>query len=97
MPDEFSVAVATRKAPGHLASTSVSIIALRKSRASLSRDEVDEYAFVVVLQVGQIVGKVGEVVAGADLQVFAEITIDRCQRAAPALTDVREVEHSHLG
>ena len=36
-------------------------------RASLGPDEINEYSFVVVLQVGQIVGEVGEVVANAYL------------------------------
>ena len=52
---------------------------------------------MVVPQVGQVVGEVGEVVADADLQVVADATIDPGQRAAAALTDIREVEHSHLG
>src|SRR5512146_2277350 len=64
---------------------------------SLGPDEIDEYAFVVVPQVRQVVGEVGEVVAGADLQVLADVTIDRGQRAAAALTDIGEAEHSHLG
>ena len=64
---------------------------LEPTQASLGRDEIEEYAFVVVLQVGEVVGEVGEVVAGAHLQVLAEITIDRGQRAALALTDVGEL------
>jgi len=52
---------------------------------------------VVVLQVGQVIGEVGEVVTGADFQVLAEITIDRCQRAAAPLSDIGELEQSHLG
>src|SRR5436309_15446082 len=65
--------------------------------ASPGPDEIDEYAFVVVPQVGQVVGEVGEVVADADLQVLADVMIDRDQRAAAALTDIREVQRSHLG
>jgi hypothetical protein len=65
------------------------------TRASLGHDEIDEYALVVVPQVGQVVGEVGEVVAGADLHVRADVTIDRGQRAAAALTDIRELEHVH--
>src|SRR5216117_781844 len=65
--------------------------------SSLGHDEIDEYAFVVVPQVGQVVGEVGEVVADADLHVLADVTIDRGQRAAAALTDIPEVEHSRLG
>jgi hypothetical protein len=66
---------------------------LRISR-SLSRsprpDDVDEHALVVVAQVGQVVGEVGEVVADAGLQVLAEVTIDRGQRAAAALIEIRK-------
>ncbi len=58
-------------------------------RASHSSDEIDEYAFVVVLQIGQVVGEVGEVVADANLQVLANVMIDRGQRAAAALTYIR--------
>src|SRR3989442_10184435 len=65
--------------------------------ASLGPDEIEEYAFVVVPQVGQVVGEVGEVVADADLQVLAEVTIDRAQRTTPALTDIPEVERSYFG
>src|SRR5436309_6429928 len=65
--------------------------------ASPGPDEIDEYAFVVVPQVGQVVGEVGEVVADADLQVLADVTIDRGQRATATLTDIREVERSHFG
>src|SRR6266487_3736924 len=65
-----------------------------RSRASLGPDEIDEDTFVVVLQVGQVVGEVGEVVANTDLQVLADVTIDCSQRATATLTDIREVEHS---
>jgi hypothetical protein len=58
-------------------------------RPSHSPDEIDEYAFVVVLQIGQVVGEVGEVVADASLQVLANMTIDRGQRAAAPLTYIR--------
>ncbi len=53
-------------------------------RASHGPDEIDECALVVVVQVGQVVGEVSEVVAGADLQMLADITIDRKQRAIAA-------------
>ena len=59
------------------------------TRASHSPDNIDEYALVVVLQVGQLVGEVGEVVADAGLQVLANMTIDRGQRAASPLTYIR--------
>jgi hypothetical protein len=52
-------------------------------------DEIKKYAFVVVFQVGQLVGEVGEVVAHASLQVVANVTIDYGQRAAAALTYIR--------
>src|SRR4030095_5823802 len=64
--------------------------------ASLGTNEIEEYAFVVVPQVRQVVGEVGEVVADADLQVLADVTIDRSQSATAALADIREVQHSHL-
>ena len=47
------------------------------SGPSLGPDEIEEYALVVVLQVGQIVGEVGEIVADASLQVLADVMIDR--------------------
>jgi len=52
---------------------------------------------MVVLQVGQVVGEVGEIVADASLQVLADVMIDRGQRAAATLTDIREFKRSHLG
>ncbi len=39
----------------------------KAARASHGRDEIKKYAFVVVLQIGQVVGEVGEVVADASL------------------------------
>jgi hypothetical protein len=63
--------------------------ACKATRPSDSPDEIDEYAFVVVLQVGQFVGEVGEVVADAGLQVLANMTIDRGQRSAAPLTYIR--------
>src|SRR5947207_4133006 len=51
------------------------------TRASHSPDEIDEYAFVVVLQIGQVVGEVGEVVGDAGLQVLANMTIDRDRKS----------------
>src|SRR2546426_4098869 len=66
------------------------------TRASHSPDEIDEYAFVVVLQVRQVVGEVGEVVADASLQVLANVMINCGQRAATSLTYIREVKRSHL-
>ena len=57
--------------------------------ASHSPDQIDEYAFVVVLQIGQVVGEVGEVVAHAGFQVLANMTIDRGQRAAAPLIYIR--------
>src|SRR5215469_13051165 len=66
-------------------------------RASLGPDEIDEYASMVVLQIGQFVGEVGEVVADASLQVLADVMIDRGQDAAAALIDIREAKLSYLG
>src|SRR4030095_4805427 len=59
------------------------------SRALHAADEVDEGALVVVVEVGQVVGEVGEVVAGAHLEVLAEVVVDGAQRAGLPLTDVR--------
>ena len=58
---------------------------LKCSRASFSPDQINEYASVVVPQVGQFVGEVGEVVADASLQVLADVMIDGGQDAAAAL------------
>ena len=49
-------------------------------------DDIEKYAFVVVLQIGQVVGEVCKVVADANLEVLADMTIDCGQRAAAALT-----------
>ena len=56
-----------------------------RTRASLGPDEIEEYALVVVLQVGQVVGEVSEVVAHASLQVLGDVMVDRGQDAAAAL------------
>src|SRR5258706_199762 len=65
-------------------------------RPSHSPDEIEKYAFVVVLQIGQVVGEVGEVVADAGLQVLANMTIDRGQCAAAPLIYIRQVKRSYL-
>jgi len=61
----------------------------KATRVSHGPDDIHEYAFVVVLQIGQVVGEAGEVVADASLQVLGDMTIDRGQRAAAALTYIR--------
>ena len=66
------------------------------TRESQAPDEIKKYAFVVVLQVGQVVGEVGEVVADASLQVLANTTIDGGQRASALLIYIRQVKRSHL-
>src|SRR6266481_4642636 len=66
------------------------------ARASHSPDDIEKYPFVVVLQVDQLVGEVGEVVAHASLQVLANMTIDRGQRTAAALIYIRQVKRSNL-
>ena len=60
-------------------------------------DQINEYASMVVLQVGQLVGEVGEVVAHASLQVLADVMIDRGQDAAVGLIDIRQAKLSDLG
>src|SRR5215471_6779842 len=65
--------------------------------ASLSPNQIEKYAFVVVSKVRQVVGEVREVVANADLQVLADVTIDRSQRTTATLTDIRQGQHSRLG
>ena len=55
------------------------------ARASLGPDQINEYASVVVPQVGQLVGKAGKVVTHASLQVLADVMIDGGQDAAAAL------------
>jgi hypothetical protein len=57
----------------------------KATRVSHGPDEIHEYAFVVVLQIDQVVGEAGEVVADASLQVLSDMTIDRGQRAAAVL------------
>jgi len=69
----------------------------KESRASLGTDQINEYASMVVLQVGQFVREVGEVVADAGLQVLADVMVDRGQNAAAALIDIREAKLSDLG
>jgi hypothetical protein len=39
----------------------------------LGRNEIKKYTFVVELQIGQVVGKIGEVITGADLHVAADV------------------------
>lgn len=53
-----------------------------ETRSSLGPDQINEYASMVVLQVGQFVGEVGKVVADAGLQVLADVMIDCGQDAA---------------
>src|SRR5262249_21360950 len=65
-------------------------------RASLGPDEIQKHASVAVLQIGQVVGEVGEVVADASLQVLANVMINRSQHAAPAFPYAREVKHSRF-
>src|SRR5258708_10792721 len=67
------------------------------ARVSLDQDEIKKYTSVVVLQIGQVVGEVGEVVADASLQILANAMIDRGQHAEAALTCSRELKRSHLG
>jgi hypothetical protein len=67
------------------------------TRTSLGSDQVNEYTPVVVLQVGQLVGEVGEVVAHTSLQVLADVMIDRGQDAAAPLIDIRQAKQSDLG
>src|SRR5882762_6599301 len=66
------------------------------TRESQAPDEIKKYAFVVVLQVGQVVGEVGEVVADASLQVLANTTIDGGQRASALLIYIRQIKRSDL-
>src|SRR5215471_16406945 len=67
------------------------------TRASHGPDEIDEDASMVVLQVGQLVGEIGEVIADTSLQVRGDAMVDRSQSATAALTDIRELKRSHLG
>ena len=57
----------------------------KATRVSHRPDEVQEYACVIVLQVGQVVGEVCEVIANAGLQVLSNMTIKRGQHAAAVL------------
>jgi hypothetical protein len=70
----------TRTAPSWIALLHIDNREFRDAnptRASLGPDQIEEYSFVVVPQVGQVVGEVGEVIADAGLQVVADVTIDR--------------------
>jgi hypothetical protein len=58
---------------------------IEATRASHGPDEIKKYASVVILQIGQVVGEIGEVVADTSLQVLANAMIDRGQRTAAAL------------
>jgi hypothetical protein len=58
---------------------------IEATRALHGPDEIKKYASVVILQIGQVVGEIGEVVADASLQVLANAVIDRGQRTAAAL------------
>jgi len=51
---------------------------------------------VIVAQVRQILGEVREVVAGADLEVLAELAVNSDQRTAAALIAVGKLQHSGL-
>lgn len=64
---------------------------------SLGPDQINEYASVVVLQVGQFVGEVGEIVSDASLQVRTDVMVDRGQDAAAPLIDIRQAKLSDLG
>src|SRR6185437_2668296 len=65
--------------------------------ASLGPDNIEEYSSMVVVQVGKVVGEVGEIVAEASLQVLANAAIERGQDAAAVLIDIREAKLSYLG
>src|SRR6478672_3067019 len=65
--------------------------------ALLGPDQINEYASVVIFQVGQLVREVGEVVAHAGLQVLGDVMVDRGQDATTALIDIREAKLSDFG
>ena len=62
------------------------------TQASLGPDDIEEYASMVVLQVGQVVREVGEVVADAGPEVLANATIQRSQDAAVVLIEIRQAK-----
>src|SRR6476661_2116627 len=82
---------------GYLQWTRISTMGSTCRSPSLGPDQINEYASVVVLQVGQFVGEVGEVVADAGLQVLGDVMVDRGQDAAAALIDIREAKLPDLG
>ena len=57
----------------------------KAARVSHGPDEIQEYAFVIVFQIGQVVGEAGEVVADANLKGLADATINCGQRSAAVL------------
>src|SRR6185312_4924924 len=67
------------------------------TRALLGPDQINEYASVVVLQVGKLVGEVGEIIAHACLQVFADVVVNRGQDAAAVLINIRQTKLPDLG
>jgi hypothetical protein len=62
----------------------------------MRRDEAEEDAFVVEVQVRQVIREVGEVVADAGFHVRADVTINRGQCATAALICIGEAEGSHF-
>ncbi len=72
-------------------------IALTFTRALLGPNQINEYASVVVLQVGKLVGEVGEIIAHACLQVFADVVVNRGQDAAAVLINIRQTKLPDLG
>src|SRR5262249_23957531 len=91
------VCLAFQKKAATYLESEVSKAARMSTGASLGPDEIDEYAPVVVPQVGQVVGEVGEVVADANLQILAHVMIDGGKDAAAALIDIWEPKRPRLG
>src|SRR5262249_44271472 len=51
-------------------------LARMATRVSFGPYEIDEYASMVVLHVGQFVGEIGEVIADTNLQVLSDAMVD---------------------
>ncbi|GMR17912.1 MAG: hypothetical protein BMS9Abin33_0307 [Gammaproteobacteria bacterium] len=51
-------------------------------------NQVDKPALAVVIEIGEVVGEVGEVVTGAEFHVLVHLAIQSHQAAAAAVTDI---------
>src|SRR6185369_9001644 len=55
---------------------------------------IDEHAPMPITQVGQVVGEIAEVVAGADLDVVTQMPVEPHQHAAPPIVGIGQVQQA---